>query len=64
MEWQANAPAIPSADMQAEQAVGLPRKQKIIEFDELGFLGMLLQNMDVQSLTELAKRELRKTIRT
>ena len=43
---------------QAEQAVCLPRRQKIIHFDEVGLLGMFVQNMNVQNLKELAKKEL------
>lgn len=44
--------------IQAEQAAFLPRKQKIIHFDELGFLGMFLQDMNLQKLKVLAKDEL------
>ena len=43
---------------QAEQAVSLPRRQKIIQYDELGLLGLFLQNMNVQQLRELAKQDL------
>ena len=43
---------------QAEQAVSLPRRKKIIPFDEVGLLGMFVQNMNVQNLKELAQKEL------
>lgn len=43
---------------QAEQAVRFPRLEKMIHFEELGFLGILLQNMNVQQLNELAKKEM------
>ena len=43
---------------QAEQAVRLPRHQKIIRFEELGLLGPMLKDINVEDLKEIANKEL------
>ncbi|RCW40882.1 V4R domain-containing protein [Paenibacillus prosopidis] len=43
---------------QAEQALHFPRLQKMIRFDEIGFLGTLLQGANMNSLKEIARKEL------
>jgi sugar diacid utilization regulator/predicted hydrocarbon binding protein len=47
---------------QAEQAVNLPRQQKIIQFEELGFLGELLQGSNVENLKLIAEKALGKLL--
>ncbi|WP_338472642.1 V4R domain-containing protein [Niallia sp. XMNu-256] len=47
---------------QAEQAVNLPRQQTIIQFEELGVLGELLQGSNVENLKQMAKKELGKLL--
>lgn len=43
---------------QAEQAVRLPRDQKIILYEELGLLGPMLKDMNVENIKEIAVKEL------
>ncbi len=43
---------------QAEQAVRLPRDQKIILYEELGLLGPMLKDMNVENVKEIAVKEL------
>jgi len=47
---------------QAEQSVNFPRQQSIIQFDELGLLGNLMEGINIHKLKETAKQELGKLL--